>query len=55
MEGLFKSALQNTRVDLPIQGELIDSIEQMKKILPEEKYPLGFEESMFYRMGRRKT
>ena len=53
MEGLFKSAIKNIRVDLPIQGSVIDSIAEMKKILPEEKYPQGFEESMFYKAGHR--
>ena len=51
MEGIFKSALLNTKVDLPIQGEILDSIEQMKKMLPEEKYPAGFEQSMFFKCG----
>ena len=53
MEGLFRSALGNTRVDLPIQGNIPDSIAEMKKILPEEKYPEGFMESQFFRLGHR--
>jgi predicted dehydrogenase len=39
MEGLYKSALENIRVDLPIQGAVTDAIEEMKKILPEQTYP----------------
>jgi hypothetical protein len=37
IEGLYKSALENTRVDLPIQGEVKDSIAEMKRVLPEQK------------------
>ncbi|GHT95589.1 hypothetical protein FACS1894141_4480 [Spirochaetia bacterium] len=36
IEGLYKSALENTRVDLPIQGEVKDSIAELKRLLPEQ-------------------
>jgi predicted dehydrogenase len=50
MEGIYKSALENIRVDLPIQGKIKDTIEEMKKILPEETYPADFKDSYFYKM-----
>jgi predicted dehydrogenase len=37
LEGIYKSALENIRVDLPIQGKEIDAIAEMKKLLPEQK------------------
>jgi predicted dehydrogenase len=37
LEGVYKSALENTRVDLPVQGREIDAIAEMKKLLPEQK------------------
>jgi predicted dehydrogenase len=49
IEGLYKSALENSRVDLPIQGKEIDAIAEMRKILPEQTYPAGFENEMFYK------
>lgn len=52
MEGIFKSALENTRVDLPIQGTVNDHIEEMKKILPEQTYPAELKEQNFFKFGR---
>jgi predicted dehydrogenase len=51
IEGLYKSALENIRVDLPIQGEVKDAIAEMKKKLPEQNYPAGFEKGNFYLSG----
>jgi predicted dehydrogenase len=51
IEGIYKSALENTRVDLPIQGGVIDAIAEMRKILPEQNYPAGFKDGSFYKMG----
>jgi predicted dehydrogenase len=50
MEGVYKSALENTRVDLPIQGDIGDAIGEMKTILPEESYPADFKDGYFYKM-----
>jgi predicted dehydrogenase len=49
IEALYKSALENIRVDIPIQGKEIDAITEMKKTLPEQKYPAGFEDGSFYK------
>jgi predicted dehydrogenase len=51
MEGIYKSALEHVRVDLPIQGEIKDYIVEMKKALPEQNYPAGFEDGNFYKFG----
>jgi predicted dehydrogenase len=51
MEGIYKSALENTRVDLPIKGVIKDAIAEMKKVLPEETYPENFREGNFYKLG----
>jgi predicted dehydrogenase len=53
MEGIYKSALENTRVDLPITGTIKDYITEMKQVLPDQSYPEGFEQGYFYRMGRK--
>jgi predicted dehydrogenase len=49
IEALYKSALEHRRVDLPIEGEIKDAIEEMKKILPVQKYPAGFKDGNFYK------
>jgi predicted dehydrogenase len=51
IEGLYKSALNHCRVDLPVQGDPPDAIAEMKKILPEQDYPAGFKDGSFYKMG----
>jgi predicted dehydrogenase len=51
IEGMYKSALRNRRVDIPIQGEELDAVAEMKRILPEQDYPEGFKEGEFYRNG----
>jgi len=53
MEGIFKSALENSRIDIPVQGEIKDHINEMKKILPEQKYPEGSENTNFFLTGRK--
>jgi predicted dehydrogenase len=42
MEGIYKSALEHVRVDLPIQGEIKDYIAEMKKLVPEQKQAPDF-------------
>jgi predicted dehydrogenase len=49
MEGIYKSALEHSRVDLPISGGVKDAIAEMLKVLPEQTYPQGFEEGYFYK------
>jgi predicted dehydrogenase len=51
IEGLYKSALENIRVDIPIQGEVKDAIAELKRVLPEQTYPAGFVDGGFYKMG----
>jgi hypothetical protein len=51
VEGLYKSALENVRVDIPIQGNVLDAIAEMKRILPGQSYPAGFEDGGFYKNG----
>ncbi|MDR2663750.1 MAG: Gfo/Idh/MocA family oxidoreductase [Treponema sp.] len=51
IEGLYKSALENIRVDIPVQGRTPDAITELKKILPEQSYPEGFKDGGFYKNG----
>jgi predicted dehydrogenase len=53
MEGIYKSALEHTRVDFPIQGELKDALGEMEKILPTQTYPPDFENQLFYKKGKK--
>jgi predicted dehydrogenase len=51
IEGLYKSALEHMRIDLPIKGEVKDAVAEMKKKLPEQQYPDDFEQGQFYLSG----
>jgi hypothetical protein len=51
IEGLYKSALENIRVDIPIQGNVLDAVAEMKRVLPEQTYPEGFKDGGFYKNG----
>jgi predicted dehydrogenase len=51
IEGLYKSALENIRVDIPIKGAVLDAIAEMKRVLPEQSYPEGFMDGGFYKQG----
>jgi hypothetical protein len=55
IEGFYKSALENIRVDIPIKGAVIDTIAEMKRVLPEQSYPEGFKDGEVYKQGLQVT